>query len=446
MKYIALFALAIATGCASNSMSPVTVAPGSNNAFRARVVQGPKYIQHVVIMIQENRTFDNLFATFGRGSDGTKYGKLHTGATVLLGKVPLLFDHPFTNSYTGYRVAYDGGKMDGFDIERGTGAARPLDPYTYTDPATIAPYWALAQRYVLADRMFQTQGSGSFTAHQDLIAGDTQVDAGHAIVDDPTATPWGCDAPGGTVTHLVNRRGKVVSEPGPFPCLTYATLRDLLDRNGVSWRYYSPALDADPPYAVGSYWNAFSAISAVRNGSEWTTNVSSPQTNIFVDIAKGGLPAVSWVIPDACCSDHQFSVDQGPSWVAQVVNAIGNSRYWSSTAIVVVWDDWGGFYDHVAPPQLDFGGLGFRVPMIVVSPYARKAYVSHTQYEFGSIVRFVEDNWHLGRLGIADRRANSILDVFDYTQPPRRFRTIPAKYSKAHFINQPPTNAPVDDQ
>ncbi|MFY9884269.1 MAG: alkaline phosphatase family protein [Candidatus Cybelea sp.] len=104
---------------------------------------------------------------------------------------------------------------------------------------------------------------------------------------------------------------------------------------------------------------------------------------------------------------------------------VGKSQYWNSTAIIVVWEDWGGWYDHVAPPQLDYAGLGFRVPMIVVSPYAKAGYVSHTQYEFGSIIRFVEDTWNLGRLGTTDTRAASMDDVFDFSQKPRKFSAIP---------------------
>ncbi|MGC1380264.1 MAG: alkaline phosphatase family protein, partial [Candidatus Baltobacteraceae bacterium] len=127
-----------------------------------------------------------------------------------------------------------------------------------------------------------------------------------------------------------------------------------------------------------------------------------------------------------------------------IVNAIGQSQYWDTTALVIVWDDWGGGYDHGPPPQLDYAGLGFRVPMIVVSPYAKQGYVSHTQYEFGSVVRFVEDVWNLGRLGTTDTRAASIDDVFDFSQQPRKFTKIQAKYSKQYFERQLPSNVPVD--
>jgi phospholipase C len=131
--------------------------------------------------------------------------------------------------------------------------------------------------------------------------------------------------------------------------------------------------------------------------------------------------------------------------VAQVVNAIGKSAYWKSTAIVVVWDDWGGWYDHVAPPQLDYEGLGFRVPMLVISPYIKAGTISHTQYETGSIIRFIEDNWSLGRITLStDSRAQSIANIFNFSQTPRTFAPITAKYSRAFFLHQTPSNKPLD--
>jgi phospholipase C len=324
--------------------------------------------------------------------------------------------------------------MDGFD-SASTFTGPALAPYQYVDPREIRPYWTIAARYVLADHMFQTEGSASFTSHQDLIAGDSPIAPNARSVDTPDGMPWGCDAPPGTTTPTIGRFGKY-TVLGPFPCFHYATMRDLLDAAGVSWKYYAPS--RQPRQPGSRIWNAFDAIDAVRNGPEWTSNVSTPNTTLFSDLTNGTLPAVSWVIPQGADSDHPgFKSDTGPSWVAQVVNAIGHSRYWSSTAIVIVWDDWGGLYDHVPPPQLGFGGLGFRVPMLVVSPYAKSGYVSHTQYEFASILKFAEDNWRLGRLGHNDRRATSIADCFDFSQTPLKFRTISAKYSLEYFLRRP---------
>jgi phospholipase C len=403
-----------------------------------------KYFTHVVIMIQENRTFDNLFATYP-GADGTKSGELHDGTRIPLKKSDL--ESPLTPN-TGYQYwlrDYNHASMNGFDlVSVGGGSGRYV--YQYVDPAKIQPYWNLARQYALADHMFQTQGSGSFTAHQDLIAGGSAINSSFSLIDFPTQLPWGCDAPAGTVTSLITKDNRYLPNQGPFPCLKYRTLRDLLNAQGLSWRYYTPQLGQN---FGGEIWNAFEAIQAVRNGSEWGTNVSWPESNVFKDIANDSLPAVSWVIPDFQNSDHPGAgSDTGPSWVAQVVNAIGKSPAWNSTAIVIVWDDWGGWYDHVAPPATRaYGGLGFRVPMIVVSPYAKRGYITHNQYEFGSIVKLVEDNWSLPRLGTTDTRAASFIqDVFDFTQSPRTFVPFAAPYSRTYFEHQRPSNRPVDTE
>jgi phospholipase C len=240
---------------------------------------------------------------------------------------------------------------------------------------------------------------------------------------------------------------------GPFPCFTYptGTLADLLDKKGVSWKYYAPPYTPSKPNA-GTLWNAFAAIDAVRHGPDWA-NISTPETNILNDVSNEQLPALSWVIPDQPDSDHPNGPngpDDGPSWVAQVVNAIGTSNYWNSTAIVVVWDDWGGFYDNVPPPALDktadgtVYGLGFRVPAIVVSPYVGAGKISHTQYEFGSILKFVEATFNLGSLGTTDVRAKSIGDVFNLKQNPRPFQIIPSKRSREYFLHRPESRLPVD--
>jgi phospholipase C len=404
-----------------------------------------KYFTHIVIMIQENRTFDNLFATFP-GADGTTVGKTHNG-TLRLRESDLESPISPNNGYQTWLADYNGGHMNGFDrvpIGKVSGAY----VYQYVKPSQIQPYWILAKQYVLADQTFQTNGSGSFTAHQDLIRGGTDINPSQSLINFPTKAPWGCDSPAGTVTSLIteNNQWRQGVNQGPFPCLTYRTLRDTLDAQQLTWRYYSPSIGSN---FGGNLWNAFDAIKAVRYGPEWSTNQASPETKVFTDISRDSLPDVSWVVPDYQNSDHPGdNSDTGPSWVAQVVNAIGQSPAWKSTAIVIVWDDWGGWYDHVRPPgPRRFGGLGFRVPMIVVSPYAKAGYVSHNRYELGSIVRFVEDNWELPRLGTTDATSADFLgDFFDFAQKPRQFAPVAAEYSKAYFLEQRPSNHPVDDE
>lgn len=406
-----------------------------------------KYFKHIVILIQENRTFDNLFATFP-GADGTRSGKTHHGK-ILLRAGDLESQVSPNNGYNCCWVRdWNKGKMNHFDLVP-IGRVPGTYVYQYVHPDQIAPYWDLAKQYVLSDHMFQTQGSGSFTAHQDLIRGDTAINETNNLIDFPTggaSQAWGCDAHPGAKTSLITADNQYSYGTGPFPCLTYTTLRDLLDPKDISWRYYAPAVGGS---FGGNLWNAFDAIKAVRYGPEWTTNEANPETRVFTDISRDTLPSVAWVIPDFQNSDHPGdNSDTGPSWVAQVVNAIGQSPAWKTTAIVIVWDDWGGWYDHVPPPGPHrYGGLGFRVPAIVVSPYSKPSYVSHNNYEFGSIIKFVEENWQLPSLGTTDKTSASFIkDFFDFTQQPRKFVPIGSKYSRSFFLHQPPSNQPVDSE
>jgi len=419
--FIGAFAACSGSG-ASGGFAPA--APSADSKSHPASSGGK--IQHVVIVIQTNRSFDNLFATFP-GANGTTTGYSY-GQQVALKESNLYSPKLYQNSRAAFQVDYHGGKMDGWSSVYVNQKPCPLCAYQYVNPAQIRPYWALAKRYVLADAMFPTEQSGDFSSHQDLIRGSSAIDANDSVIDFPTHGPWGCDAQKGTTTPLLKSTGDYVKK-GPAPCFggQYQTLRDLLDAGKLSWKYYAPYMYGDG--LAGAYWNPFDAISAVRYSSEWNNCISSPETNFFTDVAKGSLPAISWVSPNDQNSDHAGfgKVDTGPAWVASIVNAVGNSKYWNSTAIVVVWEDWGGWYDHMPPPQPDYAGLGVRVPMIVVSPYAKTGYVDHTQYEFGSIIRFVEDTWSLGRLGTTDTRATSIADAFNFTQQPRKFQQVPVK-------------------
>jgi phospholipase C len=180
--------------------------------------------------------------------------------------------------------------------------------------------------------------------------------------------------------------------------------------------------------------------------------VNWPDTNIFKDIQAGHLPAVSWITPNGPNSDHPaeqingVKTDDGPAWVASIVNAVGESKYWKSSAIVVLWDDWGGFFDHVPPPIYDTqGGLGFRFPMIIISPYVQP-HVEHTQYETTSVLRFIENNWNLGSLNQEDQRAASIGNAFNFSQTPRPFQPIGSKHSASYFLKQGPSDQPPDTE
>jgi phospholipase C len=449
----------VLAGCNGGSQSlgspPLTPPSGLSSS--------PSPIHHVVIVVQENRTFNDFFATFP-GADGTTTGKIAAqpncspelkAGTIALNEVPLVVPKDLDHRYAGYKEAYDRGKMDGFDkVAFGTGIPECTYPYQYTDPSQIKPYWDMAKQYTLAEHMFTTQGSDSFTAHQDLIRGGTIVESGKAMVDLPDCGQcfWGCDAePKSVHTSLITENDIYLQGKGPFPCTTdftvsYPTLRDLLDAKSVSWKYYQPPFKT----LFGKLLSAFDVIAPVRYGSEWKNNVITPQTEILNDISSGKLPAVSWVIPDLPESDHPGqSPDTGPQWVATIVNAVGESSYWDSTAIVIVWDDWGGLYDNMgllSAKKYGYGGLGLRVPAIIVSPYALPGHISTTQYEFGSILKYIEQNWNLGSLGTSDVRAKSIIDCFNYKQQPIKFTPIESSLSKSYFLHQRPSlQAPDTD-
>jgi phospholipase C len=438
-------------GC-SEQTSPSGVTPRASLAKRAPGSTGT--IQHVVIIIQENRSFDNIFAGFP-GADAPLMGLRHTGKLVALHKATLQ-QYPnvdLKHNYKYSQVEYDAGKMDGFDEDIFmNGQPAKTYPYAYLSRKQVAPYWAMASQYTLADRMFPTVWGPSFTAHLDLIAGTTIVSRAPDKIVSEIDYPYNQNNPNWTCAAqppppsytLVNARG-VITETGdgPAPCFTqFHTMADTLDAAHVSWRYYAPALST----GSGQLWSSFAAISSVYNGPDWA-NVISPETTVLNDISKGNLPSVAWVVPNVNNSDHGGNgSDTGPSWVAAIVNGIGQSSYWNSTAIVVLWDDWGGWYDDAAPPRLDFMGLGFRVGCIIISPYAKAGTVSHTQYEFGSILKFVEQTFGAASLGYTDARANSIVDSFDFSQPPIVFQKIPAKYPPSYFLKQrAPGKTPDDD-
>ncbi|HVA33193.1 MAG TPA: alkaline phosphatase family protein [Candidatus Baltobacteraceae bacterium] len=424
-------------------------------SLRARSLSPASYIKHIVVIVQENRSFENMFAGWP-GADAPMYGYLHTGQRVKLHQMTYADDcyaiRGFSSCDLGHLwqqgiLSWNNGKMDGFDrIGLGTlgnGPRAGTYPYAYLDAKETAPYRAMAKQYVLADQMFPTEFGTSFTAHQDLIAGTTQIDSSHSLVNIPLpGPPWGCEAPPQETTSLVDDN-RVITNNGPFPCFDqYQTIADRLDAAHVSWKYYAPSTGV----FAGSVWSAFSAIKNVYYGPDWKKNVITPETIALTDPGKGKLPSVSWIIPDLQWSDHPVTTSNlGPDWVGDLVDAIGKSKDWKSTAIVVLWDDWGGWYDNAPPPQLDYAGLGIRVPCIIISPYARKGYVSHTQYEYGSILKFIEQTFNLSSLGATDVRAASLVDSFDFTQKPRAFVPIATRHPASFFLHQPPSLAPPDN-
>jgi len=419
------------------------------------------HIRHVILIVQENRSFDNLFHDLS-GADTASFGYAHDGTKVVLQPVPLEVGYDISNGLRDFNRSYDNGKMDGWDLRRVgpiSGANIPLSvaqypQYGYIPVKEARPYFEMAEQYVVLDRMFQSNIDESFAAHLYLIAGQ----AGRAV-NIPSGRPWGCDAfYGTTVATLTDARwfGKRVA-----PCFGFKTLGDELDARLLSWRYYAPKVSSartwrlfflTPPELrrakepeFGQLWSAYDAVAQDRYGLPWMRSVISPETQILRDIKHDDLASVTWVVPDWKNSDHSFSRSAtGPSWVTAIVNAIGESPFWQSSVILITWDDSGGWYDHVPPPQLDYDGLGVRVPLIVVSPYAKRGYVSHVQSEFGSILRFTELTFDLRAMAASDSRASDLIDCFDFSQAPRQFRRIVAPEPANYFMTAKASSVPPD--
>ena len=432
-------------------------------------------IEHVVIIYQENRTPDNLFqdpVLISRGADIQNFGINSTGQRVVLAPASLKIDYDQEHSHLAFLQMYDNGRMDGADLIESLcnkNAPPPCPPpnpaFQYIRASDAAPYYQLAETYTFGDRMFQTNQGPSFPAHQFIISGTSAPTPGSKlfVAENPfnIADPFdvsGCIAPPEERVALITPAGD--ESQLVYPCFDHATLTDLLNAASINWRYYAPL--------PGIIWNAPNAIehmcvpnqappnATACTGPDWTNHVVLKSTQILTDIANGQLAAMSWVIPSGASSDHAAITDgSGPAWVASIVNAIGTSRYWASTAIIITWDDWGGWYDHVPPPTIvNSYEYGFRVPLIVVSPYAKAGYISHQVNDFGSILKFVEQTFKLSNIAsgaspaYADATSNTgdLSDCFDFTQTPRAFQTIRAPMDAKHFLEDdtPPT-APDND-
>jgi len=478
-------------GCGGKSTTSITIPPPVGK------------IQHVVIIFQENRTPDNLFQglclpLYGKSSScstnptGSQYDISSSGVNSQQQTIPLSQidlgtaganpdDYDLSHAHSAFvdmcdlnastgACAMDGADLVGVSCSKGASGCPPANPqFMYVNPADVQPYLTLAEQYSFADHMFQTNEGPSFPAHQFIISGTSAPTATSSLFasENPDGTNGvaGCIAPPGATVAVIDSSGDESSNPPIYPCFEHATLTDLLDKATISWRYYAPS--------AGSIWTAPDAIQHMCGpnatppnatacvGADWTgtspkvvLNQTQANAQILTDIAANQLQQVSWVIPAAKFSDHAASNNGcGPSWVTQVVNGIGNSPYWSNTVIILTWDDWGGWYDHVPPAVISNGSswgagyvYGFRVPMVVISPYAKPAYISHGTHDFGSILKFIETTFSLPSLGYADAPADDLSDIFNFTQTPTAFQTIPPPADSAACIaDTGPPGDPDDD-
>ncbi len=473
-----------AAGAQSGTITVADNAPGSPTVIAlsgtGNAPANWSNIKHVIIIFQENRSTDTLFqdpVLIARGADIAGSGINSAGQVVPLTSIDLGTagtnpqNYDLNHSRNAFLLMYDGGKMDGADkipVTCNSNAPATCPPpnaqFRYVSPADVGPYFQLGEQYTFGDRMFQTNEGPSFPAHQFILSGtsaptetSTGMVTGNIANLSTTAAGVGCLANAGAYTQVLDVTGKATYI---FPCFEHATLSDLLEAAGISWKYYAQF--------DGSLWTAPNAIEHICGpnvpppnatacaGTDWTAHVmisNDKAPTILQDIANGNLAGLSWVTPTSGASDHAGSNNgTGPSWVASIVNAVGNSQYWSDTAIVLTWDDWGGWYDHVAPQVIDDGVswgsgsiYGFRVPLIVISPYAKPGYISHVNHDFGSIVHFAEQVFDLPSLGFADARADDLSDCFDFAQAPLPFNTIESPLKANYFVNNPTPRMDPDD-
>jgi phospholipase C len=370
-------------------------------------------IKHVIIVVMENRTFDNVFSGFP-GADTVSAGKAHDGTMIPLATVPFYGLCDPDHSHGAWLTQWDGGKMDGFDlVAPGCIGTTKTGAYNYAHLplAAVEPYWNLATQFSVADRMFASQRGPSYPGHLYLFAGTS----GNQI-DDPNALEWGCDAPAGTTVETLDDSGNVAAPQ--FPCLNVPSMGQLLDSYAIPWAYYSNNLDYNlTGKKTEISTDPLDAISYIRNTSLFAQhNLSGGVGAEFAALLDGTLPTVSWFNPPVIGSDHaQTSTNIGPQYVSLLSDILMTSKYWNDTALFVTWDDAGGWYDHVSPPVLDGNGLGFRVPLILVSKWAKRGYVSHVQHEYGSLLKFIEEDFNLPSLGTTDLRSDDLRDMFDFS-------------------------------
>jgi phospholipase C len=413
-------------------------------ALRSLQATGAGKIKHIVYIVQENRSFDDLFQGYP-GADTVNHGKNTKGQTIYLKPVPLSYQYVIDHSAYSMFAACNGRgrlpgtdcRMNGFDREPNSGGPRGVryPEYVYVPHSDSKPYFDMAHEWVVADRMFQSHLDESFVSHQYVIAAQAA-----SSVDLPSGN-WGCGG-GSTVGTITKARSYGAQQ---LACYDYQTLGDELDRAHLSWRFYASAYGSASS-GDGAYWSSYQAVKHIYDGPDWK-KVISPNWRFITDVRAGHLANFTWITPVCDDSDHvNCPGGYGPSWVAALVNTVGKSKFWDSTAIFVQWDDWGGLFDHVPPPFEDYDGLGFRVPLLVISPYAKKNHVSHVQYETASVLRFAEDLFGLGQLAAADKRANSpAVDCFDFSKKPRPFIKIGAPLPPKFFMHYRSENYQAPD-
>ena len=436
-------------------------------------------VKHIIFLVKENRTYDNYFGRFD-GGNGATSGRISTGATIPLKPLPDVVSPDISHSWQNAWTAYHDGGMDQFDLitSPGTGADGGYRAYVVADPSLIPNYFSMAHQYGISDNFFSSLRGPSFPNHLYTIAAQSGgfsdvplLDGGTrhlGVINNPNrktvgaspapladagqhpGTPgvepaevagvgngWGCDSDPTSQVQVYDQEGDV--ETVLYPCLDFPTLADELTDAGVTWAMYA---SSEVPYSDagvggnngannGYIWSVFDAIRHIRNSPSWQSNIK-PLTQFAVDAAAGNLPNVTWVstgqVPGPAgtmvnITEHPSgSTCAGENWTVDQLNALGQGPLWNDSVMFITWDDFGGFYDHVPPRQADHYGLGFRVPLIAVSPYSVPGLIDHKEAEFSSVLRFIEHTFDVPTLTDRDSATTDLTQFFDFTQAPRAYQ------------------------
>jgi phospholipase C len=390
------------------------------DAARASAVRTGWPIKRVLYVMQENRSFDHVLGAFP-GVNGATTGRL-LGREVPLVRCPQWLPGDLPHNLQAAFDSINGGRMDNFILpgfeDEELAAVAEVYAYSQLHRDDVPNYHHWAARYVVCDNFFASVPGPSYPNHLYFVAGDS-----NGIYDNPENAgfvpmpgggrwkSWGCDAKEDAFVRIVLADGRVAETR---PCLDIPTVGDQLEDAGIPWAYYSAQ-----PGQSGYIWNAYAAFPSVRTTEVWTRRIR-PTDQLIEHIERGALPAVTWVTPVYPLSDHPaWSSSHAHNWLTDVVNAVMRSPMWEHTAIFITWDEWGGFYDHVPPPERAGIPLGIRVPMLVISPFAREGYVDRAVGEFSSPLKFIQANWGLEHHTPRIRSTHDFSHVFDFDRPPR---------------------------
>jgi phospholipase C len=386
----ALVTIAAAAVCAATVSVPAGAAPLSSQPTKTP-------IKHFVTLLQENHSFDNYFGTYP-GANGIPSGvcvpknvRVKSSGCVKPFSLGARGSESMTDNRAVFAAQYAKGAMSGFVSAFGRTTSSDLSMAHY-DQSDLSYYWDVAKQYVLFDDYFASAAGGSLWNHM----------------------YWMTATPGNPLAEKI--------PSGGFGSL--ATIFDRLQQHGTSWKVYIQNYQPSDTYRTKGRTPAQVVRAPVLAFSRFLDNPALaahivPLDDYYTDLEKNALPAVSYIVPAGPSEHPPGSVQSGEAFVRNLVTALKVSSAWPSSAFMWSYDDWGGWYDHVAPPKVDAFGLGFRVPALLVSPYAKRGSVNHTQLDHTSALKFIESNWGLAPLSARDTRANNLLSAFDFAQRPR---------------------------